>query len=168
MRLQAAGWKTLAVTALIALAVALVLTLSRPVEMRVDGQNIVTDVPPVTQDHEVFGPLRAVSEALGADTLFKSKTGQKDIVEVIRGEKTLRFEIGKTKATLNGAPMTLRRAPFRVRGRVMVGIHAISRAFGVKASYDRKTSRIDVDTPGVIEAGAQADADDTARAASTP
>ena len=85
-------------------------------------------------------------------------------VEVIRGDKTLRLKVGDTAATLNGAPMTLHRAPFRVRGRVMVGMHTISRAFSVKTKYDRKTARIDVDTPGVIEAGAQADADDSAPA----
>lgn len=160
MKLQTSGWKTLAVTALIALAVALVLTFSRPVELRVDGQSIVTDVPPVTQDHEVYVPLRAIAEALGADTHFQSKPGAGDAVEVIRGDKTLRFEVGRKRATLNGAAMTLGHAPFRVRGRVMVGMHTISRAFSVKTRYDRKSSRIDVDTPGVIEAGAQTDADD--------
>lgn len=162
MKLQTTGWKTLTITALAALAVALVLAFSRPIELRVDGQSIVTDVPPVTQDHEVFVPLRAIAEALGADMHFKSMSGEGDIVEVIRGEKTLKFQVGAKKATLNGAPMTLQRAPFRVRGRVMVGVHTISRAFSVKTRYNRKTARIDVDTPGVIEAGAQADADDSA------
>ena len=150
-------WKTLWVTALIALGVAVLLTFSRPVELRVDGQSVLTDVAPVTHDHEVFVPLRVIAEALGADTHFRSRRGEGDTVEVIRGDKRLHFEIGKTQATLNGLPMTLVHAPFRVRGRVLVGMHAISRAFGVKTRYNRRTARIDVDTPGVIEAGAQAD-----------
>jgi hypothetical protein len=162
MKLQTPGWKTLTLTALVALAVSMVLAFSRPVELRVDGQSIVTDVPPVTQDHEVFVPLRAVAEALGADTHFQNKGGSTDQIEVIRGDQTLRFGVGQTKATLNGNPMTLKHAPFRVRGRVMIGLHAMSRAFTVKTRYDRKTARIDVDTPGVIEAGAQSDADDSA------
>ncbi|MBC5816648.1 MAG: hypothetical protein GIW97_08915 [Candidatus Eremiobacteraeota bacterium] len=164
MSLKMTGWKTLTLTALIALAVSLVLAFSRPVELRVDGQSVVTDVPPVTQDHEVFVPLRAVAEALGADTHFQNKGGKADEIEVIRGDQTLRFSVGHTKATLNGNPMTLHRAPFRVRGRVMIGLHAMSQAFTVKTRYDRKTARIDVDTPGVIEAGAQAGADDSAPA----
>ena len=168
MKFRTAGVKTVSVTALIAAAVAVSLAFSRPVELRVDGQKIVTDVPPVTQEHEVFVPLRAIAEALGADTHFKSITGDGDSVEVIRGDKTLRFEVGKARATLNGAPMTLRHPPFRVRGRVMVGMHALSRAFSVKTRYDRKTARIDVDTPGVIEAGAQADADSDDKSASIP
>ena len=161
MNLHSTNWKTLAVTAAVALAGSLLLTLSNPVELRVDGQKIVTDVAPVTHDQDVFVPLRAISEALGADTHFASKRGDSDLVEVIRGDQTLRFKVGDLRATLNGAPMTFHQAPFRVRGRVMIGLHAISRAFGVKSRYDRKTARIDVDSPGVIEAGAQVDTDQT-------
>jgi len=36
-------------------------------------------------------------------------------------------------------------------------LRSIALAFGVKTRYDRRTARIDVDTPGVIEAGAQPD-----------
>ncbi|MDP9018640.1 MAG: copper amine oxidase N-terminal domain-containing protein [Candidatus Eremiobacteraeota bacterium] len=161
MKPQTPGWRTLTITAVIALLVSAALAFSKPVELRVDGQRIVTDVPPVTQDHEVFVPLRAIAEALGADTRFESKHGSNDEVEVIRGDQTLRLSVGKERATLNGAQMTLRHAPFRVRGRLMIGMHSISRAFSVKTRYDRRTSRIDVDSPGVIEAGAQVDTDTT-------
>ncbi|GAC1499492.1 MAG: hypothetical protein NVS1B14_02990 [Vulcanimicrobiaceae bacterium] len=154
-----APWKTLSVTAVAALAVSALLTFSRPVELRVDGQRLASEVPPVTQNHDVFVPLRAISDALGADTRFDA---DHEHIEVIRGDQTLRIAVGSVRATLNGAPMTFRHAPFRVRGRVMMGLRAISRAFGVKAHYDRRTSRIDVDSPGVIEAGAQADTDTAA------
>ena len=146
--------KTLVATGVIALAVSAGLAFSRPVEVHVDGQKIVTDVPPVTQNQEVFVTLRAVSEALGADTRFEPK---ENTIEIVRGSQTLEFRVGSTKATLDGAPMTLHHAPFRVRGRVMVGLRSVARAFGVKTRYNRRTARIDVDTPGVIEAGAQPD-----------
>lgn len=155
-----AHWKTLSVTAAIALAVSAVLAFSRPVELRVDGQRVVTDVAPVTQDQEAFVPLRAIAEALGAETHFDDKGNQ---IEVLRGDQTLRIRVGSTKATLNGQPMTFKYAPFRVRNRVMIGLHGISRAFGVKTRYDRRTARIDVDTPGVIEAGAQPDTEPSAQ-----
>ncbi|MBV9736675.1 MAG: copper amine oxidase N-terminal domain-containing protein [Candidatus Eremiobacteraeota bacterium] len=148
--------KTLIVTGVIALAVSAGLAFSRPVEVHVDGQKIVTDVPPVTQNQEVFVPLRAVAEALGADTRFEPKENS---IEIVRGSQTLEFKVGSTKATLNNAPMTLHHAPFRVRGRVMVGLRSVALAFGVKTRYNRRTARIDVDTPGVIEAGAQPDTD---------
>ena len=147
-------WKTLAVTAAIALAVSLGLTISRPVELRVDGQNVVSDVPPVTQAHEVFVPLRALAESLGADLHADEKTGA---IDVIRGDQHLQIHVGTTQAKLNGAKMTLHHAPFPVRGRVMVGLQTVSRAFGVKTRYDARTARIDVDTPSIIEEGALQD-----------
>ena len=45
--------------------------------------------------------------------------------------------------------MTMKNAPFRVRGRVMVGLKSVARAFNVRASYDPRTARIDVLTPGI-------------------
>lgn len=154
MNPQRPGWVTLAISAAIALAVSLTLTLSRPVELRVDGQRIASDVAPVTQQRDVFVPLRAISEALGADTHFDLKNNW---IEITRGDQTVRLRVGETKGTLNGNPMTLHQAPFRVRGRVMVSMNAIARLFGAKVSYDRRTSRIDVMTSGIKEAGAQQD-----------
>ncbi len=154
MNLQRPQWTSVALTAVIALAVSLMLRLSQPVELRVDGQRIATDVAPVTHQHDVFVPLRAISEALGADTHFDPKTNR---LEITRGDQTVRLRIGETRGTLNGNRMTLPRAPFRVRGRVMVSMNAIARVFGAKVSYDKTTSRIDVMTSGIKEAGAQQD-----------
>jgi len=154
MNLERHRWTTLAVTAAIALSVSFMLTFSQPVELRVDGQRIATDVSPVTQQQDVFVPLRAISEALGADTHFDPKAGW---IEITRGDQTVRLRVGETKATLNGNPMTFHHAPFRVRSRVMVSMNAIARVFGAKVSYDRRTSRIDVMTSGIKEAGAQQD-----------
>ncbi|MDQ6825858.1 MAG: copper amine oxidase N-terminal domain-containing protein [Candidatus Eremiobacteraeota bacterium] len=154
MNWERPGWSTLAVTAALALVVSLTLAFSRSVELRVNGQNIATDVAPVTHQSDVFVPLRAISEALGADAHFDGKSKQ---VEITRGDQTVRLRVGDTKGTLNGYPLTLSHAPFRVRGRVMVSLNGIARAFGTKVSYDRRTSRIDVITSGIKEAGAQQD-----------
>ena len=51
--------------------------------------------------------------------------------------------MGDTRATVNGMPLTLKHAPFRVRGRVMVELKAVARAFNVRASYDPRTARIE-------------------------
>jgi hypothetical protein len=141
-------------TTIAATIVAASMALSRPTSLTVDGQRIVSDVPPVTQAHEAFVPLRAVAEGLGADTNYDPKT---DTVELIRGNDVLRMRVGDTHATLNGKKMTLHQAPFAVRGRTMVALTVIARAFGSKVRYDRTRANIDVLTPGVVEAGAQQD-----------
>jgi hypothetical protein len=38
----------------------------------------------------------------------------------------------------------MRHAPFRVRGRVMIGLKPISDAFGVAANYDPRTARVEI------------------------
>lgn len=143
-------WSTLAITASVALAISGVLAFSHPAEVRVDGQKLISDVPPVTHLNHVYVPLRAVSDALGADTGYDKKTNS---LEIIRGGQTLKLKIGNSHATLNGMKMTLERPAFLVRGRVMIGLKTISRVFGVRVSYDKRTSRIDVNTPGVIQGG---------------
>lgn len=149
-------WTTLVVTACVALLVSVTLAFSRPINMVVDGQRVLSDVPPVTVvGDKVYVPLRALSEGLGAQMNYDVSSGR---IDVVRGDKTLRLKVGETKATLNGAPMTLKHAPFRVRGRVMLNVKAIARAFNVRVSYNRRTARLEVDTPGVVEAGAQEDA----------
>lgn len=147
MRYQAPSKASLFATAAIALIASLTFALSKPVEVRVDGQPLISDVPPVSSVKDgVFVPLRPVSDALGAQTRYVRKSG--DVV-VVRGDQSLHLKVGSTHAKLNGMPMTLHHAPFRVRGRVMVSLHAVQQAFGVRVKFDNATARVDLNTPGV-------------------
>jgi len=143
------------VTVLISTIASVMVAASQPPSLHVDGVKVVSDVPPVTSlKGEAFVPLRPIAEAMGADMLYDRKSGT---VEVLRGHDKLRLRVGDRNATLNGKKLTLAHAPFAVRGRMLVGLNAIRRAFGTKVSYDPKRSKIDVTTPDMIEAGAQQD-----------
>jgi hypothetical protein len=123
--------------------------------MMVDGERVESDVPPITTTSDkVFVPLRSIADALGAETTIDEKTGR---VDVIRGNESLRLRVGDEHATLNGMPLTLKHAPFRVRGRVMVSLKTVATAFGVRATYDPRTARIDVLTAGIGQAPEPAD-----------
>ncbi len=71
------------------------------------------------------------------------------VIIVTLGDQSLRLRVGDTHAKLNGMPLTLKRAPFRVRGRVLVSIDAIAGALHLHATYDPRTARIEVRTPGI-------------------
>jgi len=143
------------VTVLIATIASVMVAASQPPSLHIDGQKITSDVPPVTSlKGEAFVPLRPVAEALGAEMSYDHKSG---MVEVIHGTDKLRLRVGDRVATLNGRKMTLRHAPFAVRGRIMVALNTIRRAFGSKVSYDPARAKIEVMTPGMVEAGAQQD-----------
>ena len=118
--------------------------------MMVDGQRVESDVPPVTTTSDkVFVPLRSLADALGAQTDLDTQTGH---IVVVRGNQSLRVRLGDKHATLNGMPLTLAHPPFRVRGRVMISLKTVAAAFGVRVSYDPRTQRIDVLTPGIGQA----------------
>jgi len=147
--------KTVGATVVVAAIAAALTSLSHPAALRVDGQRMVSDVPPVTTAKGAYVPLRVVAESLGADTNYDPKTGT---IELIRANDTMRLHVGDRVATLNGYRFTLKAAPFEVRGRTMVPLAVIARAFKTNVRYDGAHAKIDVMTPGAIEAGAEQDA----------
>jgi hypothetical protein len=64
---------------------------------------------------------------------------------------------GRAKAVLNGHAIELARAPFTVRGRMMVAGATITRAFGSTVRFDSRHDRVIVRNPGVVVAGAADD-----------
>lgn len=152
MRYHRPSRATLAATVVLAFLGSLTFAFSKPVEVRVDGQPVISDVPPVTTAKGVFVPLRPVSDALGAETKYEHKSG--DVV-VTRGDETLRLKVGSTRAKVDGKAVTLKHAPFRVRGRVMVSLKAVQQVFGVRVKFDKMTARVDLNTPGVSIAAPQ-------------
>jgi hypothetical protein len=141
---------TIGATLVLALSGSLVFALSNPVEVRIDGQPVLSDVPPVTTTKGVFVPLRSVDDALGAETKYDRKSG--DVI-VTRGDQSLHLKVGSTKVRVNGKTIVLRNAPFRVRGRVMVTLRTVQEAFGVRARFDKMTARVELNTPGVSPDG---------------
>ncbi|HZV77293.1 MAG TPA: copper amine oxidase N-terminal domain-containing protein [Candidatus Babeliales bacterium] len=142
--------RRLALIAVAALGVSILLAFSRPIVMMVDGERVDSDVSPVTTaSDKAFVPLRSIADALGAETEVDLKTGS---VYVVLGNQSLRVRVGDTRATVNGMAFTLKHAPFRVRGRVMVSLDAVARALRVRAKYDPRAARIEVITPGIGQA----------------
>ena len=137
-----------------ALAASAALALSTPATISVDGQRLASDVAPVTTPSGAYLPLRAVSDAAGARTVYDAKSGQ---ITVRRGADVLAMRIGTTAANMNGHRVTLASAPFAVRGRVLVSGATIARAFGSSVRYDARHDRVIVRTPGVVVAGAADD-----------
>jgi hypothetical protein len=140
--------RLLVLTTVIAMTASTFVAFSRPIDMVVDGEFVASDVPPVaTPGNHIYVPVRTMADALGAQTNVEGRN-----IDVTRNGQTLRLRVGDTHATVNGMPLTLEHAPFRVRGRVMIGLRALARAFSVHASYDARTARIAVMTPGIGEA----------------
>ncbi len=144
--------RTVGATVVASAFAAALTSLSHPASLRIDGLRTTSDVPPVTTAKGAYVPLRAVAESLGADTNYDAKSGT---IELTRADDTLRLHVGDRVATLNGKKLTLKTAPFAVRGRTMVSLNVIARALKTNVRYDVSHAKIDVMTPGLVEAGAQ-------------
>lgn len=125
--------RTYVLTGILALLAACALSLSREPSMRIDGQHMISDVPPVTTMRGTFLPLRAIALGIGAVTSYDAKTGA---IEILRGRDTVALHVGERRGMLNGMAFTMRRAPFVVRGRVMVPGGLFERALGSNIHYD--------------------------------
>jgi len=144
--------RRLVFVAVAALFASVLLVFSRPIAMFVDGERVDSDVSPITTANEkAFVPLRSIADALGAETEVDPKS---DAIDVVLGTQSLRVRVGDSHATVNGMPFTLKHAPFRVRGRVMISLDAVARALHVHAKYDPRDARIEVVTPGIGQAPA--------------
>ena len=141
--------RLLLITAATATVASLSVAFATPPTINVDGQRIASDVAPVTTPGGTYLPLRAVSEAAGADTSFDASSRA---IVVRRGTSVLTMHVGSATANLDGHTVTLASAPFTVRGRTMVASATIARAFGSTVRFDRKHGRVDVRTPGVVVA----------------
>lgn len=150
MTYAAPSAKSLVLTAVVACIASVGFFVSRPIDVVVDGTRMESDVPPVTVGQsDVYVPLRSIADALGARTIVDRD--RNDVI-VVHGSDALKLRVGSTHATLDNMPMTLDRAPFQVRGRIMVGLRTVARAFGVRVSYDPVRGRVNVMTPGIGEA----------------
>ncbi|MBV8600525.1 MAG: copper amine oxidase N-terminal domain-containing protein [Candidatus Eremiobacteraeota bacterium] len=135
--------RSLLATAGVALFASTALAFSKPATLVIDGQPIASDVPPVTQNHEAYVPLRAVTAGIGAEMSYDKATRT---IAVTRGPDRLKLRVGDRTATLNGRTVSLKHAPFTVRGRTMVAARTIERALGPKVRYDQRKATIDVFT----------------------
>ena len=143
------SWRLLGITTALALAASVAMALATPATITVDGQRISTDVAPVTTPGGAYLPLRAISDAAGAEVHYDKKSAA---VVVRRAGHTLAMRLGSRNAILDGHRVTLVHAPFTVRGRTMVAAPTLAHAFGSTVRFDRRRDVVDVRTPGVVVA----------------
>jgi hypothetical protein len=137
------SFRTYVVTTVFASLASLAMFLSHPPTLRVDGQHMASDVPPVTSMRGTFLPLRAIALGIGAVTSYDAKTGQ---IDVLRGRDIVVLHVSAHNGLLNGMPFTMRHAPFVVRGRVMVPAGLFERALGSTVRYDAAHESIEITT----------------------
>lgn len=113
-----------------------------PIEVLVDGQEVIADVPPVLRDGRTFLPLRAITEALGTDVQWDPTTQQ---ITLSRGNQQAILRINNTTVTYgDGRTSSLDVAPFIQDGRTMVPVRFIAEFTGSQVHWDAETRTVTI------------------------
>ncbi len=134
-------WSSLLWTAaavLIALAIAPSLSSAAPaaLQLTVDGQPVTLGAPltRVGDGGEVFAPLQALAEALGAEWLFDPDPG---FIRLVRGEVTVQMWVGQALVQVDHeVPEATAVAPTLANGVPQVPLAVLAHAWGAQYTWD--------------------------------
>ena len=113
----------IALTLVFTLLLSSVPVFAADIKIYIDGQELVTDAPPVIVDGSTLVPMRAIFEALGATVSYDATAQQ---VTGTKEGTTIQLVINAKSALKNGVVVQLAVAPQIVDGRTMVPLRFVS------------------------------------------
>lgn len=132
---------------LLCLMVFLVLVAAQPqqaatastIGVRLDGQSLVMDQPPVIVQGRTLVPLRAIMEALDAELSWNATT---QTATVLREGTTLILPVNSSRAYVNGQPVDLDVPAQVVGGRLMIPVRFLVEATGGEVDWDAAAGEV--------------------------
>lgn len=104
--------------------------------LQIQGKLITTEPAPYIDGDRVMVPVREVAGNLGAEVIWD---GEKQAVNVVRGEYQITMVIGKIQAAVNGENVQMEGAPVIAEGRAMVPVRILADGLQVPVSWDSAT-----------------------------
>lgn len=96
------------------------------------GNEIKSDVPPVIKDGRTLVPLRAITEALGAEVQWQQT---EQTVLISQGDTRIQLQIRNRVALVNGEEVKVDVPPEISNSRVMVPLRLIAQALNASVDY---------------------------------
>lgn len=116
-------------------------------KIKVHHKHVNFDVNPIIKEGRTLIPVRAITEAMGADVKWDADTSIVTITSA--DEKTvIMFYLGKEdsgKVTVNGKEVTLDVKPGMVNHRTFVPMRFIAETLGFKVSHNNDTGETEID-----------------------
>jgi hypothetical protein len=107
-----------------------------------NGKELKFDVPPVIKYGRTLIPVRAVSNALGADVAWDGATGT---VTITKDETVIVIKLGSNVATVNGVEVQLDAKPELISNRTLVPIRFIAETLKQNVEWDEDTGSVIID-----------------------
>lgn len=111
----------------------------------------VLEAAPFIRDNRTMLPIRAISDAFGAEVSWDAATSG---VTVINGDQVIKLTINSPTATIDGEEKTLDAVPVIVNNRTFVPLRFIAEGLHYNVNYVTTTRQIVIDdTPIVLQCG---------------
>ncbi len=114
-----------------------------PIEVVVNGNKAVFDVPPRILNGRTLIPVRSVFESLGAQVLWEEST---ETVSILKGSKTIKLKAGSNWVYVNGKQVEIDIPVSIINGRVMVPVRFIAEELEFKVTWDGEESVVFINT----------------------
>jgi len=114
-----------------------------PPRVRLNGETLNFDTPPIIENGRTLVPLRTIFEALGADVEWEDNT---QTVTAVKDETTVSMQIGSNELVKNGESITLDVPAQLVNGRTLVPARVIAESFGAKVEWDEEKQTVIIQT----------------------
>lgn len=114
------------------------------VDIIINGSKLNTDAEPELVSDRVFIPIRAVTEAFGANVSWDDNT---QTVLIKLNDDTVNITIGSNVVMKNGVSETLDCIPFISHDRTFVPVRFIAESFGARVVWDDDEKRVLITYP---------------------
>lgn len=118
---------------------------SLDIEVRVDGNTLLCDVPPIIKNDRVLVPLRSIFEALSCDVSYKEEFDG-NYIYAVRGNDLIAHKIGSDSLFVNGETLKMDVSSEIVSDRTLVPLRAVSEALDCSVLWDDKEYVVDVNS----------------------
>lgn len=111
--------------------------------IKIDGQTVQSETPPMFVNGTTFVPVRVITEYLGADVSW-NQTKQQATVKT--AAYTVVFTVGSASYTVNGAAKTLATAVTAdyVHQKTMIPLRGLAESIGAEVAYDANSKTVTV------------------------
>jgi hypothetical protein len=110
--------------------------------VKVRGNELKFDVPPVIKEGRTLIPVRAVMNSLGAEVKWDAET---KTVTIAKGDQTIVLTLDSRAVQVNGQDQQIDYPARLISNRTFVPIRFIAETFGCKVAYDEESDTVTVD-----------------------
>jgi len=120
---------------------------AKPITLKIDGQTIATDSPPVIENGRTLAPVRAIVEALGYYVTWEEKTQTIGIYSYATDVMIIEMRVGsRTAKVLVGSSNYDDRVmdvPAKIiNGRTMVPVRFLAETLGMEVRWDEASRTV--------------------------